>query len=145
MPHGADSPYISHFLALRDGSMKMLALGSTEGLIVFPSFHTVMSVLMILALRGCGPMFWLGGFVQHMLILMTVPLDGGHYLADMVAGILVAVLVWAALFQTAKRVGSAGPINRDARYSRARHGVRPQLIQVNNHRLVLPLVYLNDV
>ena len=103
MPQGADSPYISHLMALRDGSMRLLSLGHTEGLIVFPSFHTVMSVLMILALRGCGPMFWLGG-VFNILVLMTVPIDGGHYLADMVAGLLVAIVVWVGLFKMQKNI-----------------------------------------
>ena len=44
--------HYEHFMGLRDGSYRILSLAKTEGLITFPSFHTVMSVLMILALRG---------------------------------------------------------------------------------------------
>ena len=62
----------------------------------FPSFHTALSILMIVALRGCGPVGWIAGF-YNFLILLTVPIDGGHYFVDMIAGGTIAVIVWYGL------------------------------------------------
>ncbi len=95
---GPGSTWLSHVMALRDGSMRILSLSNSEGVITFPSFHTVMSVLMIFALRGYGLVSWAGG-ILNVAILVTVPLDGNHYLADMVAGAGVAVLVWYGLLK----------------------------------------------
>ena len=95
---GSGSTWLSHVMGLRDGSMRLLSLSNTEGVITFPSFHTVMSVLMILALRGSGWVSWVGGLLNF-AILLTVPLDGNHYLADMMAGGAVAVIVWYGLLK----------------------------------------------
>ncbi len=95
---GPGSTWLSHVMALRDGSMRVLSLSNSEGVITFPSFHTVMSVLMIFALRGYGWVSW-GGGILNFAILVTVPLDGNHYLADMMAGTAVAVIVWYGLLK----------------------------------------------
>jgi len=105
---GEGSLWLSHVMGLREGSYKVLSLADLQGVITFPSFHTVMSVLMILALRGCGAIFWISA-VLNVLILLTVPLDGNHYFADMVAGGLIAVLVWYALSRFQR---SASPNSR---------------------------------
>ncbi len=70
-----------------------------------------MSVLMILALRDSGRIIFAAGALYNGLILLSVPLDGGHYLADMVAGGLLAVLVWVGLVNRRailERVGFGG-------------------------------------
>ncbi len=95
---GPGSTWLSHVMGLRDGSLRILDLANSEGVITFPSFHTVMSVLMIFALRGYGWVSWLGGTINA-LILVTVPLQGNHYLADMVAALLVSILVWVVLLK----------------------------------------------
>ncbi len=93
---GAGGEWLSDLLHLRDGSFRELGNGVYKGIVQFPSFHTILSVLMILALRGTGPAFVIGGF-YNLLILLTVPIDGGHYLVDMIAGALIAVGVWFGL------------------------------------------------
>ena len=32
-----------------------------------------------------------------MLVLISVPIDGGHYLVDMIGGAVLAILVWVGL------------------------------------------------
>ncbi len=93
---GPGSTWFEHVMGLRDGSYRLLDLAQCEGIITFPSFHAVMSVLMILALWGEGGFVRLAVFF-NMLILITVPLEGNHYLADILAGSLLAVGVWAGL------------------------------------------------
>ena len=95
---GSGSTWLSHVMGLRDGSLRILDLSNSEGVITFPSFHTVMSVLMIFALRGYGWVSWVGGIING-LILLTVPLEGNHYFADMVAAILVSVIVWVGILK----------------------------------------------
>ena len=93
---GEGGGWLTDLLHLRDGSLRELGAGKYQGIVQFPSFHTALSVVMILSLRGTGPAFVLGG-LWNLLILMTVPIDGGHYFVDMIAGALIAVSVWYGL------------------------------------------------
>jgi hypothetical protein len=83
--------HLPHLLALRDGSMRVFPLSQMQGIIAFPSFHTVMAILFTYAFRGRGVWFLLIGLL-NMLMLLSTPTFGGHYLADMVSGALIAGL-----------------------------------------------------
>jgi len=65
-------------------------LGYT-GIITFPSFHTVMAILFVHAHRGIRWTFP-PLVVVNLLLLAGIPLWGGHYLIDVVAGAAVALL-----------------------------------------------------
>lgn len=89
----ADLPRATHLpdlLALRDGSRKVFPLPQMQGIIAFPSFHTVMAILLTYAFREKGAWFLLIGLL-NILMLLSTPTFGGHYLADMVSGALIAV------------------------------------------------------
>lgn len=62
-----------------------------KGIIVFPSFHTSCAVIYTYCSRGMGVVaytaFWL-----NLLMLVSIPFFGGHYLIDVIAGILVALI-----------------------------------------------------
>ena len=45
-------------LALRDGSMRIIELGQAQGLVTFPSFHTVVAVLLLLGFRHVPYLRW---------------------------------------------------------------------------------------
>ena len=83
--------YIDVVMTLRDGSLRHLSLNGALGLITFPSFHTVMCLLMIIAMRGHKWLFplWLA---LNLGTLSAVPVDGGHYVVDMLGGALMALL-----------------------------------------------------
>lgn len=83
--------HLPHLLALRDGSMSVFPLYQMQGIIAFPSFHTVMAILFIYAFRGKGWWFLLIGLL-NILMLLSTPTFGGHYFADMVSGALIAGL-----------------------------------------------------
>jgi membrane-associated phospholipid phosphatase len=83
--------YLPHLLAIRDGSMTVFPLQETKGIIAFPSYHTVMAILFSYAFRGKGRMFWLVGLL-NILMLLSTPTFGGHYLVDMLSGAAVAGL-----------------------------------------------------
>jgi hypothetical protein len=79
---------IATLAALRAGGPLSFDLSQLQGLISFPSYHTVLAVLLTHAHRGSRlrwPIAALNG-----LMLFSIPIFGGHYLIDMIAGAAVA-------------------------------------------------------
>ncbi|MEN6452368.1 MAG: phosphatase PAP2 family protein [Thermoguttaceae bacterium] len=78
--------YHDHFLSLRSGLRTGLSLTDTEGIITFPSFHAVWALLLVAACpRALKP---LSVLLNAAVIAATVT-TGGHYLTDVLAGIVV--------------------------------------------------------
>jgi membrane-associated phospholipid phosphatase len=98
------------FHGLRDGSFRALTGINSEGIITFPSFHTALGVIFIAALWPVPILRWFG-VVINALMMVSIPIDGGHYFVDMIAGTIVAALSIAAARAMAARahapVGSA--------------------------------------
>jgi membrane-associated phospholipid phosphatase len=82
-------------LALRNHSMTTIPYPG-EGLVTFPSFHAVMAVLLIYASLKLPVTRWLI-IPLCLAMLAATPVDGGHYLTDVLAGILIALAgIWLA-------------------------------------------------
>lgn len=70
-------------------------MSALDGIVSFPSFHTVLGVIAIYAVRDTR---WLLAFIVPLnatMIVSTMPV-GGHHLADVLAGAgltLAAILV----------------------------------------------------
>jgi hypothetical protein len=62
-----------------------------KGIVSFPSFHTAMALLFVYAHRGVRWTFPTA-VLFNALMLTSVPLNGDHYLVDMIAGAMVAVI-----------------------------------------------------
>jgi hypothetical protein len=84
---------LGQFFALRDGTLRTFDLAHMEGLVTFPSFHTTVAILAIWALRPVRLLGKAALAVNLLLIAATIP-RGGHYIADILGG---AVLAFAAL------------------------------------------------
>jgi hypothetical protein len=85
-----NNAYAREMLALRNGDVKTIEVGKLIGLIAFPSFHTVIAALAIYAtypVRFAGKAF----LALNVLVICSVPIDGGHHLIDVVAGLAVAL------------------------------------------------------
>ncbi len=83
-----------HIAALkqcRDGLWTTLDFTKANGIVTFPSFHAIFAVIITYAVRQVR---WaLAVFAPlNALMLISTPTVGGHYLADVVAGIGVAVI-----------------------------------------------------
>jgi hypothetical protein len=96
----ADTPLsiipVSHtswpvFHGLRDGTIRRLVADGAEGIITFPSLHSALAVILIAAM---WPLLWLRWLVvpTNILMLVATPIDGSHYVVDVLAGIAIAVL-----------------------------------------------------
>lgn len=78
-------------LTIRAGHETSFSLGSMQGIIAFPSFHTVLAILLVYAHRPPSRSFWLV-LVVNVLMLMAVSPVGHHYLIDAISGALIALL-----------------------------------------------------
>ena len=74
---------------IRAGAWTTLDFEKVEGIITFPSFHAALGVLFPYALRQIKWAFWPAMLVNGTMILST-PVVGGHYLVDVIAGVVVA-------------------------------------------------------
>ncbi len=82
-------------LGLRDHTLATLSF-PLIGLVTFPSFHAALAVLLS---YGALPFRRLRFviFVLNIIMLISVPMEGGHYLVDVIAGlIVVGVIIYFA-------------------------------------------------
>ncbi|MDQ2805038.1 MAG: phosphatase PAP2 family protein [Pseudomonadota bacterium] len=89
--NSADTAYVAHVLALRQGNPPPFALSQMQGIDCFPSFHTVLAVLLVYAHRGIRWSF-LPIAALNAVMLFSIPSEGGHYLSDMIGSAAVALL-----------------------------------------------------
>jgi hypothetical protein len=79
------------FLGLRDGTFRQVMAVGAEGIITFPSLHAALAVILIAAFWPVPIARWLSGVVNSLMLAAT-PIDGSHYLIDILAGVAVGVL-----------------------------------------------------
>jgi hypothetical protein len=96
-------PYLDQLRDLpptRDGALRHLDLLGLGGIVTFPSFHAASAVLYAWAL---WPVRWMRPIVvlAFTAMLAATPINGGHYLVDIIAGTAIAVLAIVA----ARRAG----------------------------------------
>jgi len=76
---------------LRSGAFKTISLNNLEGLVAFPSFHTIASILYAWALRPIRLLRW-PVVLLNTGVILTTPIGGAHYVVDLLAGFAVAVI-----------------------------------------------------
>ena len=91
------------FFGLRDGSLRLLTAVGTEGIITFPSLHAALAVLLVAALWPVPFARWVAVAVNSLMLLAT-PIDGSHYFVDILVGIGIAALSFAAALALMTRV-----------------------------------------
>ncbi len=89
--HGVGiEPWRADILALR--SHMMLTVSRTQGIVAFPSFHTVAAVL--LANMARARKWFLPVLALNVLMIVSVMSEGAHFAVDMLSGLAVA---WVAI------------------------------------------------
>ncbi len=91
-------------VTIRNGSLTRFGLADLTGIVAFPSFHTVLAILLVYVhrppLRSFVPVA-----ILNAIMLVAIPFAGHHYLVDMIAGAAV-VAVSIVIVQTAMRLRS---------------------------------------
>ncbi len=85
------SYHIEHLRALRSGLPIIIDTNSLPGLTTFPSFHTAMGMVCMYCTRHNSVIFPTSILVNLIMIFST-PVAGAHYLIDVIAGALVALV-----------------------------------------------------
>jgi membrane-associated phospholipid phosphatase len=106
-------PYPEHFsyapelLALRAGGAWHFDFLKMQGIISMPSYHTVAAVLFIYAFRRTGRVGYIV-LALNLVMLLSIPPVGGHYLVDVLAG--AALALGAIIIQRAWQLRRANTI-----------------------------------
>jgi hypothetical protein len=110
--------HVQDVLRLRS-NLPVIPLDNLQGILVFPSFHAALAILLAWAF-WCVPVARWIGLLTNAMMLAATPISGGHYFVDIPAGILIAVLAitlsrswWRSLENRAEE-----PIRAQARISR---------------------------
>jgi membrane-associated phospholipid phosphatase len=94
------------FCGLRDGSLRTLMGIGSEGIITFPSLRAALAVVVIAALWPIPILRWVI-LALNVMMLAATPIDGSHYLIDVLAGIAVAIICFYAACVMAARAAPA--------------------------------------
>jgi hypothetical protein len=82
--------------ALRAHKDRWIDLNELRGLVSAPSFHAASGVLYIAAAWRCGRVRW-PLICLTLAMLLSTPVEGTHYLSDMILGALVALVALASV------------------------------------------------
>lgn len=88
--------FAAPFHAVRDGSLNVIDLATLDGIITFPSFHAAAAVLMGWRWLAVPLLRWPMLALNALMLISSVPV-GGHYIVDVIAGSLLAILSIAAV------------------------------------------------
>ncbi len=87
-------PYVHDFMALRNGTLKVIGDPGVQGVIQFPSLHMGLVVLYTYGARGIRFIFPVFAFFNFIVILST-PGIGGHHFSDLWGGAALALAsIW---------------------------------------------------
>jgi hypothetical protein len=100
LPRGAGVYHLEAFDHLHAGTDARFGIADMSGLVTFPSFHTVLALLIAQALSGTR-FYLLGIGLSTATIVSTIPI-GGHYVIDIVAG----TMIWLGAAVIASRIGT---------------------------------------
>ena len=83
--------HLADMEALRHGTMTVLHLSKMQGIITFPSYHAALALVMLWGfwISRVRIVRWAGAALALTTIAAT-PVDGGHYLVDVLAGLAIA-------------------------------------------------------
>lgn len=79
---------------IRSGELATLYIEGGLGVVSFPSFHTVLSLILIWMARGTG-FFFVVSIIWNIGIILCTPIMGNHYIGDVIGGaILTVFIIW---------------------------------------------------
>jgi len=89
-------PFLDAFNSLRDGSLTKIDLSAIQGVVSFPSFHTMLGIVTTYALRDTRALLIPAVILNGLMIVATLPV-GGHYLMDTLTGAAITIAAFHGL------------------------------------------------
>ena len=86
--------YLQDLIGLRNGSLPSIDVMVLKGVIAFPSFHAVFAVLFTYAHRYSASFPVMAAV--NLVMLISIPSEGGHYLVDVAGGLIIGGLAIVA-------------------------------------------------
>jgi hypothetical protein len=83
-------PFYRTFAALRDGTLGVIDLSASDGIVSFPSFHAALGVVTLWSLRGHRRLFWPALVLNAVMLVAVLPV-GGHHLCELIGGVLTGL------------------------------------------------------
>ena len=102
--------YAHDLVEMLESGPGFISPGELRGIVAFPSYHTLQALVLIWFSRNTvlrWPML-----ILNSLVLLAIPVHGGHHLVDVVGGLLVtaaAIALARATIAAAKRRGPVSP------------------------------------
>lgn len=110
--------FLHEFHSVRNNSSFLLSLDRSQGILTFPSVHTAVAILCgVFAFRQSLLRYPLA--VLNVLMIVSTLTHGGHYLVDVIAGIVLAAISISIVAYVQGRAGRG--------WSNSSLGVREQL------------------
>ncbi len=98
---------LRHLEAIRAGNGFLITANDLEGLVAFPSFHTICGLLFTWALFPLRMLrWWVAGL--NALLIAAAPVEGAHYFIDLVAGAGVTIAAIAATLLVTEALAARG-------------------------------------
>lgn len=83
--------HYDELMRLRSGRPFVYDVTQSQGLVTFPSYHTVLAIITSYAARDARWVFVPVAILNAVVVVSTIP-EGGHYLIDVVAGGAIALV-----------------------------------------------------
>ncbi|MBX9698195.1 MAG: phosphatase PAP2 family protein [Acetobacteraceae bacterium] len=82
--------YVELIEQIRAGEWRVMSFAKPEGIVTFPSFHAALAIILTWAARHHRPTLAVIALL-NVLMMLSTPTVGGHYLVDLFGGAVVAV------------------------------------------------------
>ena len=89
-----DYEYKQTIIALNQGRDVTIRIWQPIAVIAFPSYHASLAALTILLSWSISKWFW-WMLLINVAGMLAIPVDGGHHLVDVLAGLLVSIVTFA--------------------------------------------------
>jgi len=99
------------FHGIRDGTYRQLVAQGAEGIITFPSLHAALAVILTAGMWPIYVLRWLSVPI-NLVMLAATPVDGSHYVVDVLAGVAIAVLTLGISYATWRHMAAIRPHHR---------------------------------
>ncbi|VWD15166.1 phosphatase PAP2 family protein [Burkholderia contaminans] len=99
---------VQDYVLLRSGAMPVINPYAVQGLVSMPSYHTMLAIFFAYSVRHVRFVFPAAVILNVVMIASTITV-GGHYLADVLAGIACGfAVIWAVRLGLQRQFGKRG-------------------------------------